>query len=508
MSGTDFSEHVLRLLLIDGATSGDEPFVAALTGAGFTLEHRSTLSQAAGELHRGDFSVAVVHERNGDGEPGQLLARDHEIAARVKLIVWTDKGTLNSAKAAMNGGAFAYVESADGPEELVRQVRRAHRQSQSQRAFAAAAKLLNTENGRGDDARFYRLIENMPVLMNAIDDQSRIIVWNRECERVTGYAADEIVSNPHAFEVLYPDPEYRQQMMADWAQRGDFRDWELELTCKDGSQRTVAWSNLSLALPIAGWHSWAVGVDVTERRRAEEEVRSRGAELGRAMRLASLGELVAELAHEVKQPLYAIANYCDALRQYVSEEQNGGRAEHCLNEIVTQAQRAAAVVDQVRRRVSHLKADPAPHALASIVRDAIGWLACDVKRGGAVVSRVSARLPHVLADRVQIEQVLVNLMRNGLEAMRDAGTQGKVEITAVRQREKICVTVADQGPGVATADIERIFEPLYTSRADGMGMGLTICRRIIADHGGELWITQPAEGGAAFHFTLSIAAGS
>lgn len=509
MSGASQPTQEYRVLMIDGATSEESPFVAALTGAGFALECREALSPAiTAELHRGEFPVAVVHQRADEAGLDALLAADRELAARVKLIVWSPQGTLASAKSAINGGAFAYVESADGPDELVRQVRSAFRQSLGHRALAAAAQSLhnNGNTNGGAESRFRRLIENMPVMMNAIDDQSRMVVWNRECELVTGYSADEIIGNPHAVELLYPNPDYRGHMLNEWAQSGDFRNWELELTCKDGTKRTVAWSNISLALPIEGWHSWAIGVDVTDRRRAEDELRSRGAELGRAMRLASLGGLVAELAHEVKQPLYAISNYCDALRQYLAAEPSAlqPRTEHCLAEIVEQARRAAVVVDRVQRRITHLEAAPTPHAMAGIVRDAIGWLASDVKKnGGHVVSRVDACLPKVLADRVQIEQVLVNLMRNGLEAMRDVPA-AMLEITAARTGDFVQVTVADRGPGVPVEDLERVFEPLYTTRPEGMGMGLAICRRIVADHGGEIWVTNQATEGAAFHFTLPV----
>ncbi len=115
------------------------------------------------------------------------------------------------------------------------------------------------------------VLENMPVMMDAFDADWNIILWNRECERVTGYKAEEIVGNSKAMELLYPNPEYRQQMIAAWDERGnDDRDWEREVTCKDGSVKIIAWSNLSERFPIPGWTAWSVGVDVTERKRAED----------------------------------------------------------------------------------------------------------------------------------------------------------------------------------------------------------------------------------------------
>jgi PAS domain S-box-containing protein len=133
-----------------------------------------------------------------------------------------------------------------------------------------------TEALRESNARLLHLVENMPVLLDAFGDSLRLLFWNGECERVTGYRAEEIVGNPRAMELLYPDREYRERMMREWAERGhDFRDWEWELTCKDGSKRTIAWSNVASRAPIPPWSSWAVGVDVTERKRAEAELQQR-----------------------------------------------------------------------------------------------------------------------------------------------------------------------------------------------------------------------------------------
>ena len=115
------------------------------------------------------------------------------------------------------------------------------------------------------------VVQSMPVMLDALDADNNIIVWNGECERVTGYSAEEIVGHPKTLELLYPDTDYLQRTLAEWHEHGDtFRDWELELTCKDGSVKTIAWSNISKQFPIPGWHAWAIGVDVTKRKRAEK----------------------------------------------------------------------------------------------------------------------------------------------------------------------------------------------------------------------------------------------
>ncbi|MCK4351613.1 MAG: PAS domain S-box protein, partial [Candidatus Krumholzibacteria bacterium] len=162
-------------------------------------------------------------------------------------------------------------EYRDKLEELVRQRTGELMQSNVQlqmeieeRKRAEAATTEATE-------RFREIIHGMPVMMDALSEDSTLLAWNRECERVTGYSAEEIVGNTKAFEMLYPDDEYREKMIRDLIFiEGDFREWEFDIKCKDGSTKTIAWSNVSSQVPIPGWFTWAIGVDVTERKQAEK----------------------------------------------------------------------------------------------------------------------------------------------------------------------------------------------------------------------------------------------
>ena len=130
------------------------------------------------------------------------------------------------------------------------------------------------DTARESEERLRQIVQNMPVMLDALDEDNRILVWNRECERVTGYSAEEMIGVSNVLEILYPDKEYLSRVLAEWAERGDeFYNWEINLTCKDGRVRTVAWSNISKRLPIPGWKSWAIGVDVSQRKQAEEALR-------------------------------------------------------------------------------------------------------------------------------------------------------------------------------------------------------------------------------------------
>ena len=130
------------------------------------------------------------------------------------------------------------------------------------------------EATKQEEERLYAALMNMPVMVDAFDSDWNIVLWNRECERVTGYSAAEIVGNPKALELLYPDRAYREAMMRQWRQRGDdYRNWQWEITAKDGSVKTVAWSNISQRIPITPWRTWGVGVEMTEQKAAEEALR-------------------------------------------------------------------------------------------------------------------------------------------------------------------------------------------------------------------------------------------
>jgi PAS domain S-box-containing protein len=206
---------------------------------------------------------------------------------------------------------------------LVGQFRRALAHSN---ALAAELREKVTQHRQAENAlrkseeRLRQVVENMPVMMDALDRDNNIIVWNRECERVTGYSAEEIVGNSRAMELLYPDEDYREQIIAQ-AERhnANFRDLEQEITCKDGSTRAISWSNISEQFPIPGWFTWAIGVDITERVRAERKLREhrehleelideRTAELrqmlnlmaGREVRMAELKDVIKKLRAQLK----------------------------------------------------------------------------------------------------------------------------------------------------------------------------------------------------------------
>lgn len=227
-------------------------------------------------------------------------------------------------------------------------------------------------------------------------------------------------------------------------------------------------------------------------------------------RLVSMGEMATSLAHELNQPLAAVANYCmGSVRRLEAGSADHGALLTAMRKAADQANRASAIVARLRRFLRRSEPTLEPLPLALIVEEATSISAIGQKRRGSTIAvDVPADLPAVRVDRVMIGQVLFNLLRNGLEAMEgNEPARRRLVVTARRAEDArfVDVGVTDFGPGIPEADRDAVFQPFYTSKAEGLGVGLNICRSIVESHGGRLWIEPNPVGGAVFHFTLPVA---
>jgi C4-dicarboxylate-specific signal transduction histidine kinase len=226
--------------------------------------------------------------------------------------------------------------------------------------------------------------------------------------------------------------------------------------------------------------------------------------LARASQAASLAELSASIAHEVNQPLAAVVANSHACQRWLNAEPpNLERAQKTVERITRDANSAADVVNRIRalfRQSAEARTDA---SITGVIAEAHEVLAEEASRRGVRMDvTVEGGLPAVQLDRIQIQQVLVNLIRNGLDAMNSSAGSKIVSIQARRSEETVRIEIADRGPGVELP--ERIFEPFFTTKGDGMGMGLAICRSIVEAHGGRLWVEKNEPKGAKFVFTLPI----
>lgn len=252
-----------------------------------------------------------------------------------------------------------------------------------------------------------------------------------------------------------------------------------------------------------------VAVDVTERKRTEKELMERHQELARLARLHTAGIMTSAIAHELNQPLHALAAYCEAAQRLVrAGNPNPDKLVHALDQAALQAQRAGHVIRNLRAFLGKGETETESLDLNALVRTAMTLLEDEVNANGLRTELdLAAELPPVVGNRTQIEQVLINLALNSVEAMRDAGMRsGRIEIRTFLNREHMAqVTVRDTGPGLDPEAVQRVFHPFYTSKPSGLGVGLAISRRLVELQGGQLWAEDKPPPGATFHFTVPLA---
>lgn len=248
--------------------------------------------------------------------------------------------------------------------------------------------------------------------------------------------------------------------------------------------------------------------DITGRKHAEEEVRKHDTEVAHASRLTVMSEMASTLAHELNQPLSAISNYTrGCMRRIRSSSSNKEEILAAMDLVCDQAERAGAIIRSIRAFVKKGDSARMPSRINNIVRDAMRFADPEARQHGVTLRlSLADQLPPVLADAIQIEQVILNIVRNAIEAM-DSMKFGKREIvieTVACEGDVIEVRVKDMGPGLSSLQIEEVFDPFFTTKPTGMGMGLTISRSIIEAHGGRLWATPNSGGGLTFQFKLPM----
>ena len=246
--------------------------------------------------------------------------------------------------------------------------------------------------------------------------------------------------------------------------------------------------------------------EIAERIRAEEIVQKTQADLAHVSRVTTLGELAASIAHEVNQPLMAVVINGDACLEWLSRAQPDlQEAREAVARIITEGNRAGEIIRRIRALFRNSPLQKVPVNVNDLIRDIAGLTQRELIRYDVSLrTELAAALPPVLGDRVQLQQVILNLVVNAIEAMSGiTGRPREIEIRSECDGDGVLVTVRDTGPGLPPAQPERIFGAFYTTKPDGLGMGLSISRTILEAHGGKLWATNAGDG-AIFQFRLPI----
>jgi len=335
-------------------------------------------------------------------------------------------------------------------------------------------------------------------------------VWNSRMMEITGYTMDQI-NRLGWYQTVYPDPETREKAirrMESMREGDDLIREEWEITRADGEKRALQISTSVVAEEGETKHVFAVMLDVTDRKKAEQQLRQRDAEMAHMSRLHTVGEMAGELAHELNQPLYAINNYVRGIQRRLRKKDPTSEFDElsdAIEHVSTEVMRAAGIISHLREFVRGRELRRSSVDTDRLLRQAIDFLQ-PLARGKGVTLQleVGDDLPHIEADPVQVEQVVVNLVANAIDAVSDLPAERRSVVLGARLSVPGAVEIAvrDRGRGIAKELGGKLFEAFTTTKENGLGVGLAISRSIVHSHGGRIWFAHNEPHGAAFHFTL------
>jgi|GEM_PF-350019 len=345
-----------------------------------------------------------------------------------------------------------------------------------------------------------------PDLLRIANTDGYPLLLNPVWERVLGYSREELMGK-QIFDFVHPeDLNKTREAFSTMASRQSVIRFENRYRCKDGTYRWLEWTSAP-----AGNLIYSSARDITERLEADAEARQRREELAHVSRIATMGELTTSLAHEINQPLAAIRSNAEAAQRFLSQAAPDiSEVRQILDDIIRDDRRAGDVVQKVRALVRKEKPQREVLDLNKAIQGVIALVRGEsLLQGLSVTTELDPDLKRIRADRIQLEQVILNLILNSAAAMKSAPrAQRKILLkTAMQDSGTVKASVTDFGTGIDENHIDRLFEPFYTTKPEGLGMGLSISQRIISAHGGTMEASNNPDGGATFAFTLSAREG-
>lgn len=362
------------------------------------------------------------------------------------------------------------------------------------------------------EARLLSIMQTVPDAMIIIDESGRIESLSTTAERLFGYSLDEIAGKNIKQLMPAPHREQHDSYLKRYLTTGERRIIGIgRVVVGQRRDSTTFPMHLTIGELRSGNKHYFTGFirDLTDQQVTESRLNELQSEVTHMSRFTALGEMASTLAHEINQPLTAIANYLKGCQRLL--ERIDGEPALVLRDAVSkaadQALRAGHIIRRLREFVARGESERRVESLPKLIEDASTLALIGAKENGIAVSfRMDPSAALVLADRIQIQQVLVNLIRNAIDIMTESSGRRELEIgTMTNADETVEVSVSDTGAGLAPEVAAHLFQPFVTTKRKGMGLGLSICRTIVEAHGGKIWVDAKPSGGTIFRFTLRTA---
>jgi two-component system sensor kinase FixL len=359
------------------------------------------------------------------------------------------------------------------------------------------------------------ILATVPDAMVVIDELGHILSFSAAAEKMFGYAEDEVVGENVSMLMPSPDRERHDQYLANYRQTGTRKIIGIGRVTtarhRDGNtfpiELSVGETRLDGRRIFTGFIH-----DITHRQQTELRLQDLQSELAHVGRISEMASLASSLAHELNQPLTAIANYCEAARDMITgamNETSFGLVREAMDEAAKEAIRAGQIVGRLRQFMSHGDTERQPESLSKLIVEANALALVGSREHGIDVQvQLDEDSDEVFVDRIQIQQVLTNLIRNAIDAMIESPTRFLLIRTEAGPADFITISVEDSGSGISENIAVQLFQPFVSSKPTGMGIGLSICRTIIEAHGGRIWFERKPDGGTSFHFTVPTMGGN
>ena len=361
----------------------------------------------------------------------------------------------------------------------------------------------------GREEHLRSILATVPDAMVLIDEMGVILSFSAAAEKMFGYAEGEVIGENVSMLMPSPDREQHDGYLK------KYRDTGVRKIIGIGRVTTARHRDgNTFPIELSVGEAWVDGRriftgfihDLTQRREADMRLRDLQAELAHVGRLSEMGTLASSLAHELNQPLTAVTSYCEGAAELLDGDPDPTRlalAREALRDAAEQAVRAGQIVRRMREFLSHGETEHQMETLSKLITEANALALVGPREHGIDVQvHIDPRCNDVFVDRIQIQQVLFNLIRNAIDAMLDCPVRSLTISSNPEPEGFVTISVEDSGTGIGEQVAPQLFEPFVTSKRTGMGIGLSICRTIVEAHGGRIWFEPGSDGGTIFRFTL------